>query len=61
MFLVNGDRVCGSVFVFEVREWKGKLRKEQRGIDRQIRGLGFAVTVHSVRLSIDIYRQSLLI
>ena len=31
-------RVCVCSFLFQVREWRSKLRKEQRVIDRQIRG-----------------------
>lgn len=30
--------VCVSALLFQVREWRSKLRKEQRVIDRQIRG-----------------------
>ena len=31
-------RVCVCSLLFQVREWRSKLRKEQRVIDRQIRG-----------------------
>ena len=42
--------VCVSSLLFQVREWRSKLRKEQRVIDRQIRGE--LVTIQSMPVEV---------